>query len=134
MLENASRSTWRSSWTRAASRAVRVQSVLLKDPPLIELLGSVFYKDAERTLLCPGGTLDWSRHGLSSKVISGRADGHCSALCATTWTGSGHLESPPQPYQGESHELDPAGAPTPPYESCSDTGVTAKGWKILRNS
>eukprot|EP00971_Amphidinium_carterae_P225356 4469735-Amphidinium_carterae.1 len=55
--------------TKTASRTVRVQSVLIKEPPLINLLACIFYKDAERTLLCPGGTLGLQRKFLLLKEL-----------------------------------------------------------------
>eukprot|EP00971_Amphidinium_carterae_P236640 4696746-Amphidinium_carterae.1 len=57
--------------TKTASRTVKLQSVLIKDAPLIEYLHGFFSCDGERSLLMPGGAAALQRKFLSLKEMIG---------------------------------------------------------------
>eukprot|EP00971_Amphidinium_carterae_P352884 6492761-Amphidinium_carterae.3 len=57
--------------TKTSTRTVKVQSVLIKDAPLIGFLQSVFAADHERVLLSPGGAVGLQRKFLSLRTLVG---------------------------------------------------------------
>eukprot|EP00971_Amphidinium_carterae_P341723 6480690-Amphidinium_carterae.1 len=57
--------------TKTSTRTVKVQSVLIKDIPVIRFLQCLFEQDHERALLSPGGAAGLQRKFLNLRTLIG---------------------------------------------------------------